>query len=168
MEFYIISSRETLDVFKKCKYFIHNLGMVSTVDKNGSRLLNVKDKFAFYFNNLYKTTIYASGNVGDVKFYYDVYINDKSIGVYIGDDGVYDEFIFKYDKKLEQEKGIDNYIGYLLKESETEYEKRKEEEKIKRESPKPTGNSQKLSLNPGNVTYEDILAYKKSKNKKRF
>mgnify|MGYP000365260893 CR=1 FL=1 len=36
MEFYIISSRETLDVFKKCKYFIHNLGMVSTVDKNGS------------------------------------------------------------------------------------------------------------------------------------
>ena len=55
MEFYIISSRETLDVFKKCKYFIHNLGMVSTVDKNGSRLLNDKDKFAFYFNNLYKS-----------------------------------------------------------------------------------------------------------------
>ena len=57
MEFYIISSRETLDVFKKCKYFIHNLGMVSTVDKNGSRLLNDKDKFAFYFNNLYNLFI---------------------------------------------------------------------------------------------------------------
>lgn len=168
MEFYIVSSRETLDVFKKCKYFRHNLGMVSTVDKNGSRLLNDKDKFAFYFNTLYKTTIYASGNVGDVKFYYDVYISDKSIGVYIGDGGTYDEFIFKYDKKLEGEKGIDNYIGYLLKESEIKYETRREEEKIKRESTKSTGNSQKLSLNPGNVTYEDILAYKKSKNKKRF
>lgn len=168
MEFYVVTGRNTLDVFKRCKYFRQNLGMVSTIDKNGSRLLNDKDKFSFYFNTLYKTTIYAGGNVGDIKFYYDVYITDKSIGVYIVDGDSYDEFIFEYDKKLEQEKGIDSYIGYLLKESETEYKTRKEEEKIKRESPKPTGNSQKLSLNPGNVTYEDILAYKKSKNKKRF
>tara|TARA_B100000767_G_C19466658_1_gene410330 strand:+ start:30 stop:536 length:507 start_codon:yes stop_codon:yes gene_type:complete len=168
MEFYIVTGRTTLDVFKRCRYFRQNLGMVSTVDKNGSRLLNDKDKFSFYFNSLYKTTIYANGNVGDVKFYHDAYINDKSIGIYIGSDGSYDEFIFEYDKNLEQEKGIDNYIGYLLKESETEYEVRKEEEKIKRETPKPVGNSQKLSLNPGNVTYEDILAYKKGKNKKRF
>lgn len=169
MEFYIVTARQTIDnVFKRCKYFRSNLGIVSTVDKNGSRKLNDKDKFAFYFNSLYKTTIYASGNVGDVKFYYDIYINDKSIGVYIGDDGSYDEFIFEYDKSLKEEKGIDNYIGYLLKESETEYEKRREEEKIKREAPKPSGNSQKLSLNPGNVTYDDIIAYKKSKNKKRF
>lgn len=168
MEFYIVTGRNTLNVFKKCKYFRQNLGIVSTVDKNGSRSLNDGDKFAFYFNSLYKTTIYANGNVGDVKFYHDAYINDKSIGIYIGDDGSYDEFIFEYDNNLKQEKGIDNYIGYLLKESETEYESRKEEEKIKREAPKPSGNSQKLSLNPGNVTYEDILAYKKSKNKKRF
>ena len=168
MEFYIVTGRQTLQNFKRCTFFKQNLGIVSTVDKNGNRILNDKDKFAFYFNSLYKTTIYGSGNVGDVKFYYDTYINDGSIGVYIGDDGAYDEFIFKYDNNLEKEKGIDNYIGYLLKESETEYERRKEEEKIKKAQPKKAGNADKLSVNPGNVTYDDILAYKKSKNKKRF
>lgn len=168
MEFYIVTGRNTLDVFKRCKYFKQNLGMVSTIDKNGSRLLNNQDKFAFYFNNLYKTTIYGSGDIGDVKFYYDAYINDKSIAVYISEDELYDEFIFEYDEKLEQEKGINNYIGYLLKESETEYETRKEKEKIKKETPKPTGDSNKLRLNPGNVSYEDILAYKRNKNKNRF
>lgn len=168
MEFYIVTGRQTLEHFKKCRYFRQNLGIVSTIDKNGTRTLNDADKFAFYFNSLYKTTIYGSGNIGDVKFYYDIYINDGSIGVYIGDNGYYDEFIFKYDKELQQEKGIDNYVGYLLKESETEYERRKEAEKIKREAPKPTGNSNKLTMNPGNVTYEDILAYKKNKNNKRF
>ena len=169
MEFYIVASKETIDnVFKKCKYFKQNLGMVSTIDKNGRRILNNKDGFAYYFNTLYKTTIYASGSIGDIAFYYDIYIKDKSIAVYISDDGLYDEFIFKYDKKLEQEKGINNYIGYLLKESETEYEVRKEKEKIKKETPKPIGSAENLTLNPGRVTYEDILAYKRSKNKKRF
>ena len=168
MEFYIVTGRQTLQNFKRCAFFKQNLGIVSTVDKNGNRILNDKDKFAFYFNSLYKTTIYGSGNVGDVKFYYDTYINDGSIGVYIGDEGAYDEFIFKYDNNLEKEKGIDNYIGYLLKESETEYERRKEEEKIKKSQPKKAGNAEKLNLIPGNVTYDDILAYKKSKNKKRF
>lgn len=169
MEFYIVTGRETINsVFKRCEYFKQNLGMVSTIGKNGHRILNNKDDFAFYFNTLYKTTIYGSGNIGDIVFYYDVYIKDKSIAVYICEDGLYDEFIFEYDRKLEKEKGINNYIGYLLKESETEYEVRKEKEKIKKETPKPVGNSQKLTLDPGNVTYDDILAYKKSKNKKRF
>lgn len=168
MEFYIVTGRHTVEKFKRSNFFKTNLGMVSTIDKNGGRVLSDKDRFAFYFNSLYKTTIYGSGNVGDVKFYYDVYITDDSIGVYIGDGENYDEFIFKYDESLVNEKGINNYIGYLLKESETEYADRLEKENIKKSEPKIIGDPNKVITNPGNVTYEDILAYKQLQNQKRF
>ncbi len=169
MNFYIVTGRDVSNIFRTCAFFKQSLGMVSTVEKNGTRQLNQSDKFAFYFNSLYKTTLYGSGNIGDIKVYYDLYINDGSIAIYIEEDDVYDEFVYKYDKKLHEEKGIDKYLGYLLKESELEYERRKEEIKVKEEQKqKIKGDPNKVFTNPGNVTYEDILAYKLSQNKDRF
>ena len=170
MDFHIVTGKSTIPFFNFFRYFKTNLGIVSTVDKDGSgtRVLNDKDRFAFYFNSLYKTTIYGSGNVGDVKFYYDLYINDNTVAVYIGDGGEYDEFIYKFERTTFDDKGVDNYIGYLLKESETEYANRQEEQKIQREAPKPIGSSEKLMVNPGSVRYEDIQAYLDEQRNKRF
>lgn len=170
MDFHVVTGKSTIPFFKSCRYFKTNLGIVSTIDKDGSgtRVLNDKDKFAFYFNSLYKTTIYGSGNVGDVKFYYDLYINDGTVAVYIGEGDIYDEFIYKFERSVFDEKGVENYIGYLLKESEIEYASRQEEARIKREAPKPTGVSSKLTSNPGNVRYEDIQAYLEEQRNKRF
>jgi hypothetical protein len=91
----VVSSVQTAQYFKTSKFFRQNLGLVATVDKNGRRVLNEKDKFSFFYNNQYRTTIYAQGNVGDIKFYGDHYIKDETFAVYYGEN--FEEFIFKFD-----------------------------------------------------------------------
>ncbi len=57
----------------------------------------------------YKTTIYAQGNIGDIKFYTDVYIKDPVMAIYIGNE--FEEFLIDVDFNLIKEKGTDSYLG---------------------------------------------------------
>ena len=164
MILFVVSSLSTIGEFRKSKYFRQNLGMVSTIDKGGKRVLNEKDKFAHHYNSIYRTTIYSQGKIGDISFYTDHYIRDNSFALYCGED--FQEFIFQYDKDLVGKKGIEFYIGSLIKQVEEKYEERIDEEKIKKSEIK--GNAETIINNPGSVTYKDLKAYLEKKNKERY
>ena len=93
----IVSNFQVLQSFKNSRYFRVSLGLVPTVEKNGSRIYNDKDKFAKFYNMQYNTTIYGQGNVGDIRFYVDHYIKGTSFAVYTED---LQEFLFELDTLL--------------------------------------------------------------------
>ena len=139
---------------KTSRYFKVSLGLIPTVEKNGSRKYNDKDQFSFFYNNFYNTTIYGQGNVGNIRFYTDHYITDPVLAVYYGDN--FEEFIIDFDFAMVKEKGIDFYLGHILKESETKYEE------------KNPGNADMISQSPGSVSYADIQAYLEKKRQERY
>lgn len=162
---YNIVTRDSLiGEIKKSKYYKQNLGLVSTVEHNGERKLNEKDKFAYHYNTLYKTNIAMKGNIGNILVYLDYYIHEDVIALYYN----IEEFIFNWDRQTVKEKGIDFYLGSLLKKVETEYEDRLKAAEEKKIEIKKEGNADKLRMNPGNVNYDDLKAYLEQKNKNRY
>jgi hypothetical protein len=151
------------------KYFKVNLGLSSTINsqKSGNRILNEKDQFAYSYNNQYKTTIYAQGNIGNIRFYTDHYIKDDVLAVYYN----LEEFIIPFDRNLVMEKGIDAMIGLVLKTVKDQYQERQdkiEKEKKAMNENKREGNPDLVHLNPGSVTYEDLKAYIEKKRTGRI
>lgn len=158
MEYNIVTNYKINQVFKnKSRYFRVNLGLASTVESNsGDRVLSQKDSFAYFYNTNYKTTILGQGSIGDIKVYTDHYIMEDKIAFYYDRE----EFIFDFDDKMVNEKGVDFYLGYLIKEIETEYQDRiKEKEKVVEEQKVQVGDPSKIFENPGNVSYSDLKAY---------
>lgn len=166
MGLHVVTGYHIIQEFKKSRYFKTNLGLVQTVDKNGRRLFNDKDKFSHFYNNQYRATIYGQGNVGDIKFYTDHFIKDHTIAIYYTD--TFEEFIFEFDYPIVKEKGVDFYLGHLLKSVEERYEERVKNEELKKLEEKPKGNPEMITMNPGNVTYEDLKAYLEKRNKERY
>lgn len=163
----IVSSYQNLQILKRSRYFRTNLGLVSTVEKNGDRTYNEKDKFSFFYFNQYRATIYGQGNVGDIKFYTDHFIRDNTIAVYYGDN--FDEFVFTLDPSYIKEKGVDSYLGHILKSVEEQYEERKKKDELKKiEQQKQIGNADKIIKNPGQVNYEDLKSYLEKQRQERF
>ena len=166
MGLHIVSSYQSVNEFKKSRYFKVNLGLVATVEKNGRRVFNDKDPFNHFYSNQYKTTIYAQGNVGDIRFYCDHFIKDNTFAVYYGDN--FEEFLFTLDSVMISEKGIDFYFGHILKKIEEEYEERVKNEELKKMETKTEGNAENIIRDPGNVTYADLKAYLDQKQKERY
>jgi hypothetical protein len=165
MGMHIVTNFQIVNQMRKSNFFRVNLGMVQTVEKNGGRSFNDKDKFSWFYNNKYKTTIYAQGNIGDIRFYTDHYIKDQVFAVFYGDN--YEEFIFDLDLSIISSKGIDFYLGHIIKEVETKYEELIKNNELKKLEEKPKGNASKIIKNPGAVSYEDLKAYLDEKRKNR-
>lgn len=165
MEINIVTNSNIINIVKKSKYFRISLGYVSTVDLNGDRKLNDKDKFSYHYNNLYKTTIYGQGRIGNISFYADHHILDDVLAVYMGDD--LEEFVFDLDISILSSKGVDFYLGHILKETEIEYERRSAERKLRVLEKTKKGDASKLMNSPGQVSYEDIKAYMEEQRKNR-
>lgn len=161
----IVCGKKTLDRFKFSRYWRQSLGLIATVEKNGGRVMNNSDKFQHYYNTTYRTTIYGQGNVGDIRFYNDYYITDETIAIYYGEN--FEEFVYQFDNDLVKENGIDFYLGRMLKMIEEEYEERARKEELKKLEPKEEGNAEKLTKNPGNVTFSDVKAYLEKKRLER-
>jgi hypothetical protein len=166
MAYNVVTNSFVMNEIKRCRYFKINLGVASTVDKNGNREFNDQDKFSYYYNTQYRTTIYAQGNVGDIKFYNDLFIKDPLMAVYVGQQN--EEFIIDVDFELIKEKGIDFYLGHILKKIEEEHEERVKLNIEKKLEPKPVGNSDMVTFNPGAVRYEDLKAYLEKQNSQRY
>lgn len=166
MAYNIVTNSVVMYEVKKCRYFKVNLGLASTMEKNGNREFNVSDKFSFYYNSQYKTTIYAQGNVGDIKFYVDVFVKDPIMAIYVGPE--FEEFIINVDFEMIKEKGVDFYLGHILKQVEEEHEERIKLNTQKKMEPKPDGNADLITFNPGAVRYEDLKAYLDRQNKERY
>lgn len=161
----IVTNLQVLQEFKRCKFFKQNLGLVATVEKNGNRTYNKDDQFSYNYNTQYNTTIYGQGNIGNIKFYVDHYIQGITFAVYSVD---FQEFIYQLDRSIIKEKGIDFYIGHILKVTEKEYDQRAINNELKKSVEKEKGSSEKVFKNPGNVNYEDLKAYLEEKNSKRY
>jgi hypothetical protein len=164
MGYSIVTNQKINNYFKRSRYYRQNLGLVATIEKNGNRVYNERDKFAHFYNSQYKTTIYGQGNVGDLMFYTDLYIRQDLIAVYLNTE----EFIFEFDENMMREKGPDFYMGHILKELETKHEERlKEAEEKKIETQKPV-DPESVFKNPGAVSYADLQAYLKKKQAERY
>lgn len=164
MAYNIVTNQKIISEVKRSRYFKVNLGIVNTTEKNGNRLLNDKDNFAYFYNTNYKTTIQAQGNIGDIKFYIDYYIREDVMAFYYNDE----EFIFDFEPSMVKEKGFDFYLGHLLKKIDTEYEDRIKEAEVKKAEPKKDGEADKIFKNPGSVTYDDLKAYMDKQNSMRY
>ena len=66
------------------------------------------------------------------------------------------------------EKGIDFFLGHIIKKIETKYEDRLRESEMKKSEPKKEGDADLIIKNPGSVTYDDIKAYIKKQNSMRY
>ena len=159
MEYNIVTNYKINQIFKaKSKYFTVSLGLVSTIEARGGaeRVFNKSDGFAYHYNTMYKTTIYAQGNIGNIKFYTDHYIKEDKIAFYYDKE----EFIFDFNEAMVVEKGVDFYLGHLIKTIETEHQERilaKERESDEKKN--EVGDPDKILVNPGNVKYADLKAY---------
>ncbi len=154
----IVTNYNIIQMIKsKSKYFKINLGLASTMDSNQlNRTYNQKDEFAYFYNTRYKANILGQGSIGNIKFYTDHYIREDKIAFYFKQE----EFIFDLNRTLIKEKGVDFYLGHLIKTIETEYadrlKKKEEEKEIKKDN---TGDADKILKNPGAVSYEDLKAF---------
>ncbi len=160
----VVTNLSVMVDIKKSPYFKTNLGLVNTIEKNGDRVYNDRDKFSFFYNNQYKTTIHGQGNIGDIMFYIDHYIKDPVLAFYYNTE----EFIFTHDKKMIEEKGINFYLGHIIKTIETQHEERVKEAELKKIAPIKEADPSLLTKNPGGVTYADIQAYLLKKNSERY
>jgi len=163
---FVVTNFKINDIFKReSRFFKVNLGLSSTMEKGNLRLANESDKFAYYYNNMYKTTIYAQGSMGNIKFYTDHYIKEDKLAIYYN----YEEFVFDFEPQIVKEKGVDFYLGHLIKKIETENNEiiSKKEEEMENQKVE-VGNAEKVYLNPGNVRYSDIKAYIEQKRQERL
>jgi hypothetical protein len=117
--------------------------LIATVEKNGKRAFNDQDKFSFSYNTNYNTTILGQGSVGDIKFYVDHFINEPIFAVYTDDN---EEFIFDIDIKKMREKRFEFYLGFILKTVEEEYNKKVENDELKKMEAKPIGNPENILI----------------------
>ena len=139
------------------KYYNVSLGLSATTENNDTRVMNQRDEFAYFYNLRYRTTILGQGSIGNIKFYTDHYIKLDQVAFYFNQE----EFIFDFDEQMVRDKGIDFYLGHLIKSIETEYADRlrkQEDEKLRTEK-KLVGDAQKVFSNPGAVSYDDLKAY---------
>lgn len=155
---------------QKSKHFKTNLGHSVTMDRaNGDRLLSQSDKFAFFYNNRYKASIYSKGFIGDIRFYVDFEIGDDVLAFYWDEE----EYVFQIEMDKINEKGIDFYLGYLLKQVHEKQEERKEREELKKSKSQDSENTRigdpsKVINTPWDVSYADIVAYMEKQRSERL
>ena len=79
-----------------------------------------------------------------------------------------EEFIFNFDFNLVKTKGIDFYLGSLIKKIEVDESEKAKEAQEKKIEIKKEANPEKVFVNPGAVTYDDLKAYMAKKNQGRL
>ena len=160
----VVTKPILIQELKKSRYYKQSLGLIPTVDKNGARVFNEKDEFNYFYSTRYNTTIYRQGNIGDINFYIDYYIQEDLMAFYLNSE----EFIFNFDFNLVKTKGIDFYLGSLIKKIEVDESEKAKEAQEKKIEIKKEANPEKVFVNPGAVTYDDLKAYMAKKNQGRL
>ncbi len=166
MEYNIVTNFNINTIFKqKSKYYKVNLGYTSTEEKQGGdRLYNQNDEFAFFYNTRYRTTIQCQGSIGNIKFYTDHYILEDQLAFYQDRE----EYIFNFDGDIVKEKGVDFYLGHLIKTIDTELKHDETKKNVIEDTPLEKIDPKLVSFNPGAVKYSDLKAYLENKNANRM
>lgn len=161
-----VAKKSIIDTFKGSKHFKVNLGHSLSVNKDGQRKfqINDKDKFAKFYHNKYKIALLSEGYIGSLNFFSDYYIDEDIIVIFFDDK----DFVFIHEPKVMRERGVDSYLGSLIKEIETKHEEELAEAGSNIDNSlneQKGGNPDKLKSNPGAVTWEDIEAHIKRKKR---
>lgn len=166
MAYNCVASLSVIQEIKKCKYFSRDLGLsISISDKNGDRVLNQRDQFSYIYNVHYKASIQRMGIIGDIVIYVDHQLIKPVILLYKDSE----EIIEEYNYQLAKEKGIESYLGSLLKRLEDHCQDLKDKEENKKEVVEvKKGSAAIVTMNPGNVKFEDLQEYLKQKAQSRF
>ncbi len=159
--FNFVASQRTITKIKQgSKYFTPYLGMAfTTEDKDGRKFrINDKEKFAKGYFDRTGRMAYSQGKIGSINFFVDHYITDNLVLCYYNDEEVSFEFL----ESSVREKGVDAYLGSIIKKVESIYAEEvteKKEAMTERDIDKMPGDANKLFTNPGQVTYDDIKKY---------
>lgn len=163
-----VANKKVIDSFKSSEYFQKSLGRATSTDrgkKDGRQFkINDADVFTKFFFDKYRIALFTEGSMGDINFFTNHYLTDQ-IAVYYNDA----EFVFEHNPDLFRKKGVHGYIGSFIKEIETKYieEIKHTGSLIEAVVEKPDPN--KIYNNPGQVRYEDLMAYLEvQKNKKKL
>lgn len=165
MTFNIVTNYNIIQQIKlKSKYFKVNLGQSLTVESvSGERERNTKDQFNFVYNRHYSRMALKHGFIGDVNFYNDSLIKENVLQLYIDNE----EFFIPWDTKTIMEMGFDAWLGKILKENTEKFEEMRANQKEEIIEEKK-GDSRKVLLSPGSVTYDDMKAYLEAQMKERL
>ena len=166
MEYNIVTNYKINMIFKqKSKYYKLNLGYTATQEANGGeRNYNKKDEFAYFYNLRYRTTIQSQGSIGNIRFYTDHYILEPQLAFYFDRE----EYIFDFDENIVNTKGVDFYLGHLIKTIETELKNDEEKKNVMEDVPLNPTDPKLVAFNPGSVKYSDLKAYLDQKNANRL
>lgn len=161
-----VAKKSIIDSFKGSKHFKVNLGHSLSVNKDGQRKfqINDKDKFAKFYHDKYRIALLSEGNIGQLNFFSDYYIDEDIIVVFFDDK----DFVFVHEPLTMRDKGIEAYLGSLIKEIETKHENELANAGSNIDDAynnKEQGDADKLIKNPGSVTWEDIQAHYNRKKK---
>ena len=156
-----VSSHIINQEFKKSKYYKTNLGRALSVKENERRVFKVNDEdlFVKFYLHKYNAVAYSEGTIGQINFFVDHHIKGDIIVVFYKEK----DFLFEHNPGLLLKKGIDGYIGSFIEEIETKYLEEIENAKEIELEDIGNGDSSNISMNPGNVSYEDIKKYYKEK-----
>lgn len=163
--FNFVASQRTIQKIKQgSKYFTPYLGMAFTTEDKSGRKFNINDKDAFAKTYFEKTgrMPYSQGKIGSINFFVDHYITDSLVLCYFKDE----EIAFEYMEQKAKEKGVDSYLGSMIQKVESIYGEEvtaKKENMTEKEINDMPGDANKLFTNPGQVTYEDVKKYLKTK-----
>jgi hypothetical protein len=151
------------------KYFKTDLGYsVTTESASEGRTFNKKDEFAYFYNKTFRSSPMLEGNIGNIRIYTEHNILPNKVVFFFKNE----DFVFDFEEDVYKQKGVDFLLGKYIKTMETQFADRlraQEEEQNKQSSePKKKGDPNKVLTNPGNVTYEDLMAYMEKQRLERL
>lgn len=150
-----------IDQMSKSKYFKKSMGQSLTVEKNSKREMR-EGSFTSWYHTNYKSLIFKVGEIGSLHFYIDYYLQKDILGFFLGDREDSHQYALEWDQKLIDDQGIDVWISMKLQELDDTIEESERKDIIDVDD---DGDSDKLKINPGSVSWKDIEEYyKKKKN----
>jgi len=168
-KYFVVSSYKTINYIKSSsRYYKTNLGFSVSIDVGDDKVVSDKDRFAFAWQGSKGNPIFSSGEIGNVHFYVDHSQKDPHL-ICVHN---FEEFIFELDTIYIKEKGMDSFIGKMIKQVDEKFKTPEDENSSSPSQNTPEvllqGNSEKLFKNPGQVRYEDVQEYLRSKNLRRI
>lgn len=161
----IVTSDKLIPYIQKSRHYKVDLGKrLSVVDENKNKkfAFDELNLFSQYYVTKYNAIPYVTGWIGSLCFFKDFQMKSDIMMLFYKNK----EFIYDFDFEYVDKNGFEKFLSEILSDIETNYSIEIENaQELSKEMGIGIANPDKLVLNPANVTYDDILAWKKNKGK---